>query len=224
LIEIKIDTTGAERKTRALLLLPEAANKALNAWAASAVKALKRKAAAMQRGYAMGHGKTGQLARNISMQRLVGKGPRSLVIGTGVAGTKEVKYATIQDQGGDVTAKNAHFTIQNIVGKPNLGPYLTVPLKGVKGRMADYPGSFVIRSKKGNLIVVQPAFSKTRGAGWRGSGYAQGLRALFVLKYQVHIPASHWFTGTMSMMEMFLPDERAVLDEALDMDDYGGRT
>jgi hypothetical protein len=226
---VRADFSGAIRKTRGLLNLNRAMRFQATRWAAETVKALKRSAAAMQKGHKMGHGKSGQLARAIGMR--VGEAPGkayTIAVGTGIHAPNPIKYAKIQDEGGTVRAKNASFTIQNIVGKPHLGPYLTVPLKGVKGRMKDYPGSFVIRSKKGSLLVVQPRWSKVRGkkTGWMGSGYKVGIKPLFVLKFSVDIPKSGWFTNVIEARKPELEqmmERRTVLEVASRMVESGGR-
>lgn len=198
MIGVRADFAGAEKKSAACLNISKAMRFQATRWAADTVRSLKRSAASMQKGHAMGHGKSGQLARAVGMRVTNAPGRAYMVtVGTGITMPNPIKYAKIQDEGGTIRAKNASFTIQNIKGKPHLGPYLTVPLRGVKGRMRDYPGAFVIRAKSGRLLVVQPRWSKARGkkAGWLGSGYQSSIKPLFVLKSSVELKATHWFTG-----------------------------
>jgi hypothetical protein len=223
MIGVRADFTGAQQKMGALASTPRAMRFQATRWATDTVKALKRSAASMQKGHKMGHGKTAQLGRAVGM-RVASAGNRSLIVsvGTGITSPNPVKYARIQDEGGTVTAKNARFTIQNIAGKPTLGPYLTVPLKGVKGRMKDYPGSFVIRTKKGTLLAVMQKWGKVRGGE---NSKRKGIIPLFVLKYSVNIPASRWFTGVIDYREPLLHemmDPAVVYNIASQMAGRGG--
>ena len=195
--EFKADFTGAIRKTQALKSVPRAMKYQVTRWTVDTVKELKRRAAGMQKS---GKGrKTGQLARNIGQTISAGNERYHATIGTGVGGTKSVVYARIQDKGGTIV--------------PRSKQYLTIPLGGVKGRADNYPNSFFIRSKAGNLLLVER----------KGKG---GIRPLFVLKKQVTIPGSGWFTDTVTMREgvlidMVTPD--AVLAQAERMAQGGGR-
>jgi hypothetical protein len=211
-MEIRFDMAGAIRKTAALRLVPRAALKQLQKWGAKTVEVLKREAADMK---STPGRKTGQLARAVGMK--MDGAERTLTIGTNVARQTDVKYAAIQDTGGPIKAKNKK--------------YLTIPFPGVKGRAADYQGagSFILKSKSGNLLIVAPTYRKTRvaGGGYRGSGYKAtgGLKALFLLKKEVYIPATRWFSGPTQMMEAILPQymgEAEVYAEAERMTGMGG--
>lgn len=209
---IKADFSGALAKTAALKATPRAVKLQMTRWATETNVALRRSAAGMQKGHSMGHLKSGDLARAIGQKIESTERGWRVSVGTGF-GTKQIKYARIQDEGGKVTAKNASFTIQNIAGKPHLGPYLTVPLRGVKGRVSNYPGAFVIRSKKGNLLVVQPlTFSGGKRKGERKLGKQAGIKPLFVLKYSVDIPPSRWFSAVIDAREPVL---REYMDPAV---------
>lgn len=194
-MDMKIDMTGALRKTAMLKKAPQAARKQLQRFGAHSVVELKRAAAGMKRS---GSGrKTGQLARAVGMT-MPGQ---TLTIGTNVQKQTDVKYAKIQDEGGTIKAKKK---------------FLTIPLKGVKMRARDYPDAFFLRAK-GNLFLVQPKWKKARGGESYGRG---GLDFLFLLKPEVHLPATRWFSGTMLMMQSLLPgfmDEKVILDEAAKM-------
>lgn len=220
MIGVRADFSGALHKSAACLNVGRAMRFQASRWAAETVAGLRRSAAAMQKAHAMGHNKTGQLARSVGMKvASASERTYSIAVGTGLAGFVNSKYARIQDEGGTVRAKNASFTIQNIAGKPTLGPYLTVPLRGVKGRMKDYPGAFVIRSKKGTLLAVQPlAFKSGARKGQRKTGKAAGLRPLFVLKFSVDIPASRWFTGVIERRE---PELEGMMDPQVVMNIAG---
>ncbi len=201
-MQIKVDMGGALRKTAALAKVPQAAKKQLTRWGANAVKDLKREAAGMKRS---GSGrKTGQLARSIGMSMP----DRTLVVGTNLQKQTDVKYARIQDEGGVIKARNKK--------------YLTIPLKGVKMRARDYKDTFVITSKSGNKLICMSNWRKVRGGENSRRG---GLVPLFLLKTEVHIPATRWFSGTMRRMESLLPgymDEGVILDEAAKIAGVGG--
>lgn len=63
-------------------------------------------------------------------------------------------------------------------------PWLTVPLPGVSGRASDYPGAFIIKSRRGNLLIVQK----------RG----KEIQPLFVLKRSVRLKARLTLRATWS--------------------------
>ena len=96
-------------------------------------------------------------------------------------GSSGVIYARILEKGGTITPKKAKW--------------LTIPLPGVKGRASNYPDSFVIKSKSGNLLIVQK----------KGKS---GIVPLFVLKKKVKIPDFRWLTGS-------LEEKRSTLDRMM---------
>ena len=195
--EFKADFTGAIRKTQALKSVPRAMKYQVTRWTVDTVKELKRRAAGMQKS---GKGrKTGQLARNIGQTISAGNEKYHATIGTGVGGTASVKYARIQDKGGTIV--------------PRTKQYLTIPIGNVQGRASNYPDAFFIKSKAGNLLLVER----------KGKG---GIRPLFVLKKQVTIPATGWFTDIVTtregvLVDMVAPD--AVMAVAERMAVGGGR-
>lgn len=97
------------------------------------------------------------------------------IIGSGIFGRKGVKYARILEKGGTIKA-----------GKT--AKMLTIPLPGIKGKAANFPNAFIIKSKKGNILLVEKKGKK-------------GLRPLFVLKKQVKIPAFHWLRDSIKDMK-----------------------
>jgi hypothetical protein len=161
-MEIKIDLAGALQKTATLSKTPQAARKCLQKWGSETVLVLKRSAAGMK-----GSGrKTGQLARAVGM-KMAGN---VLTVGTNVNKQTDVKYAKIQDEGGDI-------------------------FPGVKGKATDYKGkSFFMRTKTGALILAMATFGKTKGASFLGGG---GIKPLFLLTKWVRIKPSHWFSRPM---------------------------
>jgi hypothetical protein len=120
--------------------------------------------------------RSGKLRRSIRFSIKLGANRYNLEIGS-----HGVKYARILEKGGTITPKNAQW--------------LTIPLPGVKGRASNYPDAFVVKSKKGNLLLVQ---KKGRS----------GLVPLFVLKKQVKIPDFRWLKQSME-------DKRMTLDRML---------
>lgn len=97
------------------------------------------------------------------------------IIGSGIFGRKGVKYAKILETGKPII-------------KPKKAKMLTIPLPGIKGRAANFPNAFIIKSKKGNILLVEKKGKK-------------GLRPLFVLKKQVKIPAFHWLRDSIKEMK-----------------------
>lgn len=222
-MKIEVDIGGALKKTAALSKVPKAALKQLQRWGANSVKELKLVARGMQKSDS--GRKTGQLARSIGMK--MDSSGRMLVVGTNIEKQTDVKYAKIQDEGGTI--------------RPKDHPYLAIPFPGIKDRPKDHPDAFVIETKKGNVLLVEQSWTgagtheigqrsgyswgKTGKRGWRGSGYKRGIRMLFVLKDEVTLPPTRWFSGTMRMMESLLPaymDEKVILDEAAKMAGFGG--
>lgn len=124
--------------------------------------------------------RTAHLRRSIAGRTFPGKIVKA-IIGSGLFGRRPVKYARIQEKGGTV--------------RPKRSKYLTIPFPGIKGRAANYPGAFFIKSKAGNLLLVER----------KGKS---GLRPLFVLKSSVNIPASHFMSESIDQMR---PDLRKSL-------------
>jgi hypothetical protein len=187
--QVTVDISGAIKKTAALFKLPAAAKKQVTDWSTESVLVLKRAASNLKK---TDH-KSGDLARGVGMSVEIGSSGYNITIGTGVGGTKSVKYARIQDEGGTITAK---------------GKYLTIPFPGVSGTANNYRGnSFVFRSKAGNLIIAER----------KGKN---GLRPLFTLKHQVNIPATQWFTYNMEQRVPMLNEamsEEAVFKRAQEL-------
>ncbi len=118
--------------------------------------------------------KTAHLWRSIGMTTKTEGSVNSVTIGSGVAGKKAPPYAGINEKGGTIRPKKAKA--------------LKVPLPGIKGVAANYPDAFIIKSKKGNTLLVE-----SRGK--------KGLRPLFVLKKSVKIPARHWLSQSKNEMK-----------------------
>lgn len=164
---ITVDMAGALRKNLVLKALPVAARKQVEMWAVDTVTMLKRSASDMK----SSDRKTGHMARNVSMRVEQNSDFYSIYIGTGLPGFKSVKYANIQDKGGVIRAK---------------GKMLTIPAPGVKGTIHNYPGGFFMKTRKGNTVYFAAPSAK--------SGRVHTLKPLFLLRRQVTIPASGWFT------------------------------
>lgn len=116
--------------------------------------------------------RSGHLRRSITGKTFKGK-LIVAIIGSGIFGRKPVKYARIQEKGGKIKAKKK---------------FLTIPLPGVKGTAANFPDAFIIKSKKGNLLIVEK----------RGK---TGLKPLFALKKEVTIPARYWLSKSIKEMK-----------------------
>jgi hypothetical protein len=181
---ITADFSGAIAKTKMLMSIGPAALRQAETWGAGTVKDLKISARTLKKS-----GRSSSaLFRSPGMESSVTAEAYKLTIGTGVGsgGKLAEKYASIQDTGGTIKAK---------------GKYLTVPFPGVKGRAKDYPGSFVIKTH-GNLFIVKEKYGH-RGGGKYVGAY-RGLQWLFVLKKQVTLPATHWFSSVINRREPIL--------------------
>lgn len=161
-VDVKTDFKGAIKKTKTLKNIPKATRFQLTSWGGQFVKYLKQTAVKGRYvgKYKGGRRRTGQLARGI----------RQKVSTTGdvyrlEVGTSGVKYARILEKGGTIRATRKQ--------------YLTIPLGGTQGTASNYPNAFIIKSKKGNLLIVEKV-GKDR------------LKPLFVLKKSVRIPAFQW--------------------------------
>jgi hypothetical protein len=126
------DFSGAFKKTRTLLNLPKAHKSQATLWSTETLLELKRSGAAQQRSGKGRH--TGHMGRNVGQQISSGDDKWSVLLGTGVGGRQTVKYARIQDQGGQT---KAHM----IFARP--GGVLAFPWKGKDTflRHVHHPGS-----------------------------------------------------------------------------------
>lgn len=177
--QVKADLSGAIRKTATLLTVPKATKHVITQWATDTVMMLKRAAGAMQKA---GPGrKTGQLGHNIGMEATPSESLYKVIIGTGVGRTQSVKYASIQDVGGTIHKKDK---------------MLTIPLGKTKGLIRNYPGGFFFKSKRGNLLYAVKVGGKKNPK----------ILPLFILKDQVTLPATHWFSGIVDARKEDLQD------------------
>jgi hypothetical protein len=182
------DFSGAKRKTQAMKNIDKANRYQMEKWNSETVKELKKSAKAMKKSA----NKTGQLARNVGGEtKSNGQGLTQTAVGTGVGGTGTVPYADIQDQGKYSKTKSGVIKARN-------KKFLTIPLGGTKGTAANFPNSFIMKTSKGNLLICEK----------KGE---HGLRALFLLRRQVAIPASNWFSGPLEkrleVLEMMVSPE-----------------
>lgn len=99
--------------------------------------------------------RSGNLLRSVGHTR---PDNRALEVGiTRPADGKVLEYAQIQAEGGTVRARRARFRIQNVSGKPLVGPFLRIPVgdnltdagvdRGLK--------AFYLRTQAGNYIGVK---------------------------------------------------------------------
>ena len=183
-MRFSVDTTGAEQKIRGLKSLPRAEARQLTAWMTETLAAIVRAGIL--------HTRSGQLMRNVDF--LVRQGPPvSAVIGTGVNKAKSVVYARILEEGGDIVPKGH--------------PFLTIPLPGVQGTVANYPHSFLATSAGGQWLICEHVGR-------------QGFRVLFLLRRKVTMPAKHWLSRPINSMRpeldrMLSPDELWKIAQAL---------
>lgn len=177
-IDSKIEMKGAIKKTKTLKNIPKATKFQLTSWGGQFVKYLKQIAVKGRYvgKYKGGRRRTGQLARGIRQKVFVSGEVYRLEVGT-----SGVKYARILEKGGII--------------RPTRKQYLTIPLGGTQGTARDYPNAFIIKSKKGNLLIVEKV-GKDK------------LKPLFALKKQVRIPAFHW-------LEKSVRDRKGKLDSML---------
>jgi len=119
--------------------------------------------------------RSGKLAQSLGYRVDDDGGAISATIGSGVLTGKRVKYADIQERGGEVRGK----------------PWLTVPLPAAltpagvmkMPRARDFPNTFIQKSKKGNLLIFQKK--------------DKGIRPLFVLKRSVTIKPSRYMAESL---------------------------
>lgn len=183
-------TGGAKAKLKMQSNVPRAAYHIINKWAAETVLRLKRAASGKIVGKYKSGRKTGQLHRNVGMKGKRRGQDADIMIGTGVApGSKTVRYADVLDLG----------TERAIGGpiRPKRAKMLTIPLPGVKGEAKEYPDAFIIKSKKGNVLLVEPSDDES------------GFKPLFLLRDEVTIDPFYWFTKP-------IKERRPFLDRDLD--------
>lgn len=176
-MSIKVKTEGAKAKVD---ILNKAASKAigrqLTRWGGQAKIQIFRNVTGGIVGKYKGGRRSGDLGRSIDFKLREISRHYQLTIGS-----HGVKYARILEEGGTITPKRKKA--------------LTIPLPGVKGWARNYPGAFIIKSKTGNLLLVEK------------KGKA-GIRPLFVLKKSVEIPAFHW-------LQKSVDQKRSLLDRML---------
>ena len=159
-VKFTIETEGADKKTKTLKHLGLATRYQLEKWNAGTVKTIIRNVSGGIIGkHKKGSTKSGELRRSIKYKM---GGTKNNV--RSEIGSWGVIYARILERGGTIRPKRVQ--------------YLTIPLPGVKGWARNYENAFFIKSKKGNLLLVQ-----SKG---------KGLKPLFVLKKSVQIPAFEW--------------------------------
>jgi hypothetical protein len=172
------DFSGAVKKMADLKATPRATKYIATKWGAETVKDLKRSASEMKKSVAWGRQKTSQLMRATSMTTQDASGGFILAVGTGL-NTVDVKYARIQDEGGEI--------------RPKGHPFLTIPMPGVTGKARDYKDSFVAFSEKGQWMIA-----RSTGAN------KDKLEVLFLLRRKVRLPATRWFTKILAWREPML--------------------
>lgn len=173
-MKMTVDTSKARKRLKRYKKLDKAILFNMQDWTNKTVK--KTKINVMRVMFKKRKGRTGELARSIAGRAYLKGALVISIIGSGVFRRKPVKYARIQEKGGKVRAKNK---------------MLTIPLPGVQGRAANFPDAFIIKSKKGNVLLVERKGKK-------------GLKPLFVLKREIDIPARHWLETSIDQMKLQL--------------------
>jgi len=180
------------KKVEAVYQFKKAVKKIMTMWAADSVKEAKLSALSLKKTSESKAGvKTSQLARNIDFVISENEDLIRAEVGTGIGKAKNVVYAYIQDKGGVIRKKNK---------------MLTIPLGDTKGTIANFPNGFFVKSKKGNVLYC----------------YRDGkqLQPLFLLRDEVNIPATLWFSSVMEKREPVLKDmlkPENIFSEALKM-------
>lgn len=170
-MKMTVDDRQYRKRMKKLKNVDKPIFRQMSSWSAKTVQRIKRNL----RGGVLKVG-TGHLWRNVGFKVRSDTKVIKSEIGTGIPPQKTVKYARIQEKGGKI--------------KPKKAKMLTIPLPGIKGKAANYPNSFIIKSKKGNVLIVEKS--------------GKGLRPLFVLKKEVTIPARHWLSGSIAESEPLL--------------------
>lgn len=173
---IKIDAKEYMKRSKKLKGMEKGIHYQLQGWTGRTVKKIIRNISGPILKTRSAH-----LRRSISGRAFVGRKIVQSIIGSGLFGRRTVKYARIQEEGGTI--------------RPRQAKYLTVPFPGIKGRASNYQNTFVLKSKAGNLLIVQ---KQEKG----------GFKPLFSLKSSVNIPASHFLSESINQMK---PDLRKSL-------------
>ena len=135
--------------------------------------------------------RTGRLRASYAAQVTQGRGFTDLVMGPLNAGADVLKYERIHEFGGTITAKSAKMLASPLAAAKTAA--------GVaRGGPRDFSGTFIARSKAGNLLIF--------GRASRG----ETPTPLFVLKHSVTIPAR---PALMPSFERVFPGLRDALTE-----------
>mgnify|MGYP001561734624 CR=1 FL=1 len=129
------------------------------------------------------HVRSGRLRSSIGS--IITESGNSIIglIGSGVRQGDRVKYADIQETGGIVKPKNSKYLAVPL-------PAALTPAGVLRRKPRDWPDTFVMKSGNGNLLIVQK----------KGKRVTR-LVALFILKKQVTIPASHYMSRVAENMQ-----------------------
>ena len=166
------------KRVEALSMFLKAVRKIMTTWLTDTVKEAKVSAGSLKKTAGIRKGsKSGQLMRNIDFILQERGNVLHGEAGTGVGRAKSVVYSHIQDKGGTIRKKNK---------------LLTVPLGDTKGRIANFPDGFFVKSKKGNVLYCQRQGKR--------------LKPLFALKEKVEIPATSWFSSVIDKRQPILND------------------
>ena len=218
------------KRVEALSMFQKAVRKIMTTWLTDTVKEAKVSAGSLKKTAGIRRGsKSGQLIRNIDFILQERGNVLHGEAGTGVGRAKSVVYSYIQDKGGTIRKKNKMLTIPLGDTKGRIANFrdgffvkskkgnvlycqrqgkrlkrykggtirkknkmLTIPLGDTKGRIANFRDGFFVKSKKGNVLYCQRQGKR--------------LKPLFVLKEQVEIPATYWFSSVIDKRQPVLND------------------
>lgn len=126
--------------------------------------------------------RSGKLRQSIGSRVFASETGITGLAGSGVRSGKRMIYANIHETGGLITAKKAK--------------YLTIPLDAAKTpagaprkpKARDWQNTFVLRTKGGELMIVQKNGKK-------------GIIPLYILKKSVNIPKRRYLSRTLEQMQ-----------------------
>ena len=184
--KITLDISGAKKKIGKLSKIDDGIYKQGVKWGSETEKKVKQNISSSG-GIKT---RTGKLRRSVG-HKVTRKGHKiTIAVGSGIPPKQSVIYAKVQEKGSGY--------LPGGVIRPKTKKYLTVPIGKTKGRAANFPNAFIIKSKKGNLLIVERSGS--------------GIKPLFVLRKSVKIPPTKWLSipfdqMTPKLFQMMSPAE-----------------
>lgn len=181
-IELKID----RKQLREILdkinrLKPEERNSIIYKWMLNATNLVERKLKLNLAGQIL-NVRSGKLRQSIGSRVFANETGITGLVGSGVRTGKRMVYANIHETGGMISATKSK--------------YLTIPLDAAKtaagaprkAKARDWPNTFILRTKGGELLIVQKNGKK-------------GIIPLYILKKSVNIPKRRYLSRTLEQMQ-----------------------